>query len=77
MPEPILNGPRIVSRIGKSIAAGMSEHVDVNIVVEAGTLTDALTSKPRSYQFGQHRAFNCSANVVKRGLDPSGVKAAQ
>ncbi len=42
MPEPILNGPRIVSRIGKSIAAGMSEHVDVNIVVEAAKLTDAL-----------------------------------
>ena len=42
MPKPILDRPRIVAFAGQGVATGMSEHVDVNLERQAGTLTDAF-----------------------------------
>ena len=40
--KPILNRPRVVSFIGQRVAAGVAEHVYVNLEREAGALADAL-----------------------------------
>ena len=42
MAEPVLNCPRVVARIGQRIAAGVPEHVHVNLKREAGTFADAF-----------------------------------
>ena len=42
MAEPVLNRPRVVTCIGQGIAAGVAEHVHVNLEWEAGALADAL-----------------------------------
>jgi hypothetical protein len=42
MAKPILNCPRIVPRIGQRIAAGVPQHVNVNLEWEAGAPADAL-----------------------------------
>src|SRR5262249_26765525 len=40
--EPILDCPRVVASIGQGIAAGVAQHVDVNLEWEAGALAYAL-----------------------------------
>lgn len=42
MPQPILNCPRVVPCIRQGVAAGVPEHVDVNLEREAGAFPDAL-----------------------------------
>ena len=42
VPEPILDQPRVMARIGHRIAAGMAEHVGVDQEGESGALTDTL-----------------------------------
>jgi hypothetical protein len=42
MSEPILNEPRIVPRVGHRVAAGMPEHMRVDLEGESGALADAL-----------------------------------
>ena len=42
MTKPILNGPCVVALIGQSVAAGVAQHVDVNLEGKAGALTDPL-----------------------------------
>ena len=42
MPEPILNCPRVMACIGQGVAAGMPQHVDVNLERKASALADAL-----------------------------------
>jgi hypothetical protein len=42
MPEPILNRSRVMACIGQGIAAGVPQHVHVNLEGKAGTLTDAF-----------------------------------
>jgi hypothetical protein len=42
MAEPILNGSRVVALIGQGIAAGVTQHVDVNLERKAGALANAL-----------------------------------
>ena len=42
MPEPVLDGPRVVAGVGEGIAAAVAEHVAVDGEVEASPLTDAL-----------------------------------
>jgi hypothetical protein len=42
VPEPILDQPRVMARVGHSIAAGMAEHMGVDQEGEASSLADAL-----------------------------------
>ena len=42
MPKPVLNSARVVASIRQGIAAGVPEHVAVNLEGQAGALTDAL-----------------------------------
>jgi hypothetical protein len=42
MAEPILNCPRVVPFVGQGVAAGMPQHVHVNLEREAGAFADAL-----------------------------------
>ena len=42
MAEPILDQPRVMARIGHRIAAGMTQHMDVDLEGESGALTDTL-----------------------------------
>jgi hypothetical protein len=42
MSEPVLNCPRVMPCIGQCVAAGVPQHVDVNLEREAGPLADAL-----------------------------------
>jgi hypothetical protein len=40
--EPILQGARIMARICQCLAAGVAEHVAMDVVLKARALTDAL-----------------------------------
>jgi hypothetical protein len=42
MAEPILNCPRVVACIGERVAAGVPEHVHVNLEWKSGALAYAL-----------------------------------
>src|SRR6516164_2520591 len=42
MAQPVLNCPCIMPRIGQRVAAGVPQHVDVNLEWKAGALADAL-----------------------------------
>ena len=42
MAKPILNCPRVVALVCERVAAGVPQHVRVNLEREAGALTDAL-----------------------------------
>jgi hypothetical protein len=42
VPKPILDQPRVMARVGHSIAAGMAEHVGVNLEGEATSFANAL-----------------------------------
>ena len=42
MAQPVLNCPCIMPRIGQRVAAGVLQHVDVNLEWEARALADAL-----------------------------------
>src|SRR5262245_9014730 len=42
MTKPVLNCPRIMPCIGQRVAAGVPQHVDVNLEWASGTLADAL-----------------------------------
>ena len=42
VPEPVLNCPRVMSRIGQRVAAGVPQHVDVNLEREAGAIANPL-----------------------------------
>jgi hypothetical protein len=42
MTKPILNCSRVVPSIGERVAAGVPQHVDVNLKGGASALTDAL-----------------------------------
>jgi hypothetical protein len=46
MPKPILNCPRVVTCIGQRVAAGVPQHVDVNLEWEARALADAHSQTP-------------------------------
>jgi hypothetical protein len=40
--EPVLNRPRIMTRIGQRIAAAVAKHVGMNLERHSGALADAL-----------------------------------
>ena len=42
MPEPILDQPRVMARVGHGVTAGVAEHLGVDLEGEAGSLTDTL-----------------------------------
>jgi hypothetical protein len=42
VPQPILDQPRVMARVGHSIAAGIAEHVGMNLEGEVSSLADAL-----------------------------------
>jgi hypothetical protein len=42
MTKPILQRPRVMSRICQCVAAGVAEHVAMHVVLKARALTDAL-----------------------------------
>jgi len=42
MAQPILNRPRVVPFVSQRVAAGVAQHVNVNLERKTGALTDAL-----------------------------------
>jgi hypothetical protein len=42
MPEPSLNGPRVMPLVGQSVAAGVALHVWMRLELQAGTCCRAL-----------------------------------
>ena len=56
--KPILNCPRVVALISQRIAAGMPQHVDVNLKWKTSALTNAL-DQPISGIGGERGAALC------------------
>jgi hypothetical protein len=42
MAEPVLDCPRVVALVSKRVAAGVPQHMDVNLEWKTGALADAL-----------------------------------
>ena len=75
MAEPILQGPRIVPRICQCVAAGVAEHVAMDVVLKARALTDAFYKPVDGVRGKGFSAFGPRSAAPPQPVRPTAVVA--